>query len=472
FKDLLIEYNREDCQAAKLLADKIQEIAEKAELQPNIDFIDNPKKRADDIDNEIHDQFKAILEFAHEGGYEKKKIAFEHVQKDSFLKNQAQQENSRSKPQEHLTDIVQWNEPPEICPKCNQELRACKKKISDRILVDLCMTEGGYSRKITKIQSFKGYCKNCQRYFGREDLKGGVIFGHGFQSWVIYERMALRLPHRIIIDSLKEQFGEKVRLGFISITIKQFANLYADTNKLLLERVLTSPFIHADETKVNVQGQECYAWVFTNGNHVVLKMTETREASFVTEFLKDYKGILISDFYSAYDSLSCTHQKCLVHLIRDMNDDLWKSPFDYEYQGFIREFKNLIVPIIKTVHLQGLSKLYLSGFSAEIDIFFEKHIFRTTYESESALKYQKRLKKYKDSLFTFIHYDGIPWNNNMAERAFRHLVIQENISKTFFKTMFPDHLALLGIMQTCRFQQKSFLKFLISGQKDVDAYHE
>jgi hypothetical protein len=49
----------------------------------------------------------------------------------------------------------------------------------------------------------------------------------------------------------------------------------------------------------------------------------------VTEFLKDYKGILISDFYSAYDSLNCIHQKCLVHLIRDMNDDLWKSPFDY-----------------------------------------------------------------------------------------------------------------------------------------------
>jgi hypothetical protein len=27
-------------------------------------------------------------------------------------------------------------------------------------------------------------------------------------------------------------------------------------------------------------------------------------------------------------------------------------------------------------------------------------------------------------------------------------------------------------MQTCRFQQKSFLKFLISGEKDVDLFNE
>jgi hypothetical protein len=117
-----------------------------------------------------------------------------------------------------------------------------------------------------------------------------------------------------------------------------------------------------------------------------------------------------------------------------------------------------------------LSKEYLGSFSVQIDSFYEKMIFGKIYQSDVALKYQKRLKKYRDSLFTFINYDGIPWNNNMAERALRHLVVQENISKTFYKSVFPDHLLLLGIMQTCRFQQKSFLKFLISREKDVDYF--
>ena len=472
FKDLLIEYNQEDCQAAKLLTDKIQEIAEKAELQPNIDFIDNPKKRTDDVGCEIHDQFQAILKFAHTDGFDKKKIEFENNHNHEKKKHGGQKGHPGHTKPIPPTDDVQWREPLKICPKCNTELITSDDKVSERTFIDLCATEVGYSKKITKITQKKGYCKKCDRYRSHDYLGGGAVFAHGFQSWVIYERMSLRLPYAIIVEALKEQFGEKISQGQITKIIRRFAQLYAETTTHLLEHILASPFIHADETKINIQGEEYYAWVFTDGRHVVLKMTETREASFVIDLLKDYKGILISDFYSAYDAVACLHQKCLVHLIRDMNDDLWKLPFDCEYQEFIREFKNLLVPIIETVHQYGLSKEYLCSFSIEIDIFYEKHILGKSYQSDVALKYQKRLKKYKDSLFRFIHYDGIPWNNNMAERALRHLVVQENIFKTFFKSMFPDHLSLLGIMQTCRFQQKSFLKFLISGEKDVDLYNE
>jgi hypothetical protein len=32
------------------------------------------------------------------------------------------------------------------------------------------------------------------------------------------------------------------------------------------------------------------------------------------------------------------------------------------------------------------------------------------------------------------------------------------------------YLLLLGVAQTCKLQGKSFLKFLVSGEKDVDKY--
>jgi predicted RecB family nuclease len=469
YKDLLIKYNEEDCQATKLLAGKIREISETAETQLSIDFIGHPKKRFDDTGREIHVQFQAILKFAH-SDYDKKKIEFGN--------NPDNEKKKRGAPQGHLghrrlvpqAQELLLCEPRKFCPNCNTELIIFENKLSERTFIDLCLTENGYSKRITKRQGPKGYCKKCGRYYSPENLHGGVVFGHGFQSWIIYDRLCLRLPYAGIIESLNEQFGEKISPGSITLTIKRFAELYAETNSLLFQRILASPFIHADETKINIQGQECYAWVFTDGKHVVLKMTETREASFVVGLLKEYKGILVSDFYSVYDSVNCQHQKCLVHLIRDMNDDLWKSPFDSEYQEVVKNFKDLIVPIIEAVHLYGLSKPHLGSFSVQIDAFYEEMISGRVYQSEIAQKYQKRLKKYKDSLFTFINHDGIPWNNNMAERALRHLVVQENISKTFYKSVFPDHLLLLGIMQSCRFQHKSFLQFLISGKKDVDAY--
>jgi hypothetical protein len=46
----------------------------------------------------------------------------------------------------------------------------------------------------------------------------------------------------------------------------------------------------------------------------------TRETAFLCELLKEFKGVLVSDFYNGYDSLPCEQQKCLIHLIRDTNN--------------------------------------------------------------------------------------------------------------------------------------------------------
>jgi hypothetical protein len=83
---------------------------------------------------------------------------------------------------------------------------------------------------------------------------------------------------------------------------------------------------------------------------------------------------------------------------------------------------------------------------------------------------KKRFIQYRESLFTFLEYDGIPWENNTAERALRHLTVQEKISGFFHKSLMPDYLRLLAIQQTCRFQGKSFFKFLFSGETDLDTF--
>ena len=102
--------------------------------------------------------------------------------------------------------------------------------------------------------------------------------------------------------------------------------------------------------------------------------------------------------------------------------------------------------------------------------FYASQITGISYKSEVTQKYQKRFERYRDSLFTFLSLDGIPWNNNTAERGIRHLAIQRKISGAFFEDPMTNYLLLLGIAQTCRFQEKSFLKFLMSGELDVDAF--
>jgi Transposase IS66 family len=198
-------------------------------------------------------------------------------------------------------------------------------------------------------------------------------------------------------------------------------------------------------------------------------LRETREASFVHDFLAQYQGTLISDFYAGYDAVPCRQQKCWVHLIRDLNSDLLSVPFDTEFERFVIEVRNLIIPIMEAIQTYGLKKRHLHKFQKPVDTFY-KEVIMKRYTSELATHYQDRFIRYQDSLFTFLQYDGILWHNNTAERAIRHLAKQRDISGSFHESGARDYLVLLAIRQACRFQGKSFLKFLFSGETDLDKF--
>jgi hypothetical protein len=92
------------------------------------------------------------------------------------------------------------------------------------------------------------------------------------------------------------------------------------------------------------------------------------------------------------------------------------------------------------------------------------------YRSNLMNTYQKRFSKYRDKLFVFMERDGVPWNNNMAERALRHIAVQRKISGSFGTDGILRYLLLLGVTQSCRFQNKSLLQFLLSREEDIDLF--
>jgi hypothetical protein len=265
-------------------------------------------------------------------------------------------------------------------------------------------------------------------------------------------------------------FSEHVSPSVVTKFIYLTANEYALSENLLLKKLVRSPVIHADETKINIRGVSHYAWVLTDGQHVVFKLSDTRQISTIEPFLAGYGGVLISDFYGGYDSLGCRQQKCLVHLIRDLNDDLWRNPFNEDYECFVGIVRDLLVPVFEDVNRWGLKSRFLKKHLKAVDCLYSKVIDVAGGRSDLVEKYKKRFTRYRDSLFLFLTEDDIPWNNNMAERALRHLSVQQKISGCFVGSGASVYLRLLGIFQTCRFQDKPFLQFLLSGEKDVDQF--
>jgi len=49
--------------------------------------------------------------------------------------------------------------------------------------------------------------------------------------------------------------------------------------------------------------------------------------------------------------------------------DLWEVPFDEEFEIFVAEVRNLLLPIIQTVHKHGLKKRFLHKFTKSVNKF-------------------------------------------------------------------------------------------------------
>jgi hypothetical protein len=78
---------------------------------------------------------------------------------------------------------------------------------------------------------------------------------------------------------------------------------------------------------------------------------------------------------------------------------------------------------------------------------------------------------YQDKLFTFIRHDGVPWNNNNAENAIKRFAYyREDTVGIMREAGLNDYLMLLSLYMTCRFKGISFLKFLLSKERDIDAF--
>lgn len=197
-----------------------------------------------------------------------------------------------------------------------------------------------------------------------------------------------------------------------------------------------------------------------------------READFLLDFLRNFKGVLITDFYAGYDAIKCPQQKCLLHLIRDINEDLLKNQLNQEFMNFAVEFGHLLRNILETVNKYGLKKRNLLKHKKEVQNYFSK-LTITEFDTELTISYQKRLLKNKEKLFTFIEYDGIPWNNNNAENAIKVFAYYRRLTKNQLKEKgMTDYLVLLSILQTCKYQGINFFEFLKSGKLSIFEFQE
>jgi transposase len=191
------------------------------------------------------------------------------------------------------------------------------------------------------------------------------------------------------------------------------AEKYIPTYHGILHQIRKGPLIHADGTKGIAKGGGHYIWVFANLTTVAYVYAESRESTILEELLDGFGGVLVSDFYAAYDSVPCAQQKCLIHLMRDINEDLHMNPFDDELKEIAGRFGMLLREIVKTIDAYGLKTRHL-GKHRKSGAGFIERVVAMKCATEAGLALKRRIEKNRDELFTFLDYDGVPWNKQQC----------------------------------------------------------
>jgi predicted RecB family nuclease len=474
-KDRIITYNAEDCAALELVVDSVLRLGQ----YHNGDVITgtDPVVHAESIRGAGSYRFGRIefslpeLDYINKAAYWNYQRSRVYVKSSRRLRQLSR--GARLEPARKLrpNKILECQPPrPASCPKCHATKIYKYGKLS-KTIYDLKCGPTGIKRWIVKYYFPRFLCWRCKSAFtSRQIVWTKGKYGSCFTAYLVFNVVDLHLSQGAVARSFSRFFGFDLGRGAINNLKARAAMSYQDTYKQILASILCGELVQADETKINVEGRCAFVWVFTNLEAVAYVYSDDRTNATPKNLLSDFSGVLVSDFYGGYDAINCRQQKCLIHLIRDLNDDLYKQPFNEELKALVSDFANLLRPMIQTVDRFGLKAHFLRRHRRFVDRFY-RALATHDFQSDVSLKYKKRLERNRDRLFTFLEFDGIPWNNNNAEHAIKALADLRNvIGGTSSVKGMREYLILLSISQTCKYKGVDFFEFLRFGEKDIDCF--
>jgi hypothetical protein len=243
-----------------------------------------------------------------------------------------------------------------------------------------------------------------------------------------------RLPIRQIQQRLHATYRFVLSLGGIAGALAQVARWCAGTYTQLQEDIRGSPVVHADETGWREDGIPGYIWTLSTERSCLFHRDASRAGTVIDDLLGDgFGGILVADFYAAYDHLPGRKQRCWAHLWRDIDALETEYPTDQELAAWVagvRAIYDLALAVRPAAEQGTLPAVAYAreerarGYEQQLRALCPE----TMPQDRPQATLAKRIRRYLQELFTFVAVPGVPHTNNAAERSLRGLVIARKVS--------------------------------------------
>lgn len=324
----------------------------------------------------------------------------------------------------------------DVCSDCGGNLGkptvAYSRQIIDLPVVDYTVTEHII---------FKRWCYACKKCIQPDvDLSQAVLgrgrIGINLTATIVTMRERLRLPIGVIQQYLKLFYHLRVSHGEIVKLLHTVARIGKPSYEKILEEVRNASVVHADETGGREDGRNGYFWSFSTKDVHFLLYRKSRAATVVEEVVgkesEKFNGVLTTDFYAAYNTYAGFHQRCWVHLRRDMHELKEKHTKHPPLNKWAKQVKAIYE---EAKAYKGPAPNLPAGLAIQERInkqqFFEERLKKicAPYVAKDMPMSTLcgRIITFLPELFMFVRFPNVSSDNNPAERIIRHTVVARKI---------------------------------------------
>jgi len=321
---------------------------------------------------------------------------------------------------------------PCYCRSCGQSLENVDAiAVGRRQVFDIPKIE----IKVTEHQVYSKQCSCGHINYGEYPVEANapVSYGSNIESLIGYFHTRQYLPFKRMQELFKDVFGLSISEGGVHYILDKLTKKALPAYHLIKQRLQSNAkyAVGSDETGVKVNGAKYWGWTWQNKEATFITITDNRGQKTITDTFKEgFKHTtLVHDCWAShFNTPAITHQVCIAHLLRDLN--YLNELYAHKWSWAVKLLFQQSLKLKKQMELVDYYKQNWRRTQIEKRLDFLIN-YLLPDEKKELITFQKRLKKYREYLLTFLYRPEVPPDNNASERAIRNIKVKQKISGQF-----------------------------------------
>jgi transposase len=279
--------------------------------------------------------------------------------------------------------------------------------------------------EVTEHTIHRDWCPTCKMQVEPKvpDALPQCTLGHRAVTLTAWLHYGVGTTTTQIVDVLERHLRLPISDGGLTQMWHRLADVLTPWYEHIQGCCRNAGVLHADETGWRVVGRTWWLWCFCTPQAAYYMIDESRGHPALERFFVDeFSGILVTDFWKAYDAIGRTKQKCWPHLLRELKEIDKTAQGTSDWDAFAKRLRRVYADAVRLeMKRVALPKATFDSRLCALHLRMDA-LAAQAWAHDDARRLANRLHTYGAELLTFVEFEGVPADNNFAERTLRPAV--------------------------------------------------